>query len=125
MWFKCSNEYTYVLLHLKITNSRIENKINHEFYLSSEIKQLNAIKLYFKEWNHNAHIPIVAEILRPGCMYLYDNPLNYRMLNSVIDALEKAGEELYVNGRISKKWLKLISQKVGSSLDFKKDSNFF
>lgn len=90
-----------------------------------EIKQFNAIREYFKEWSHNFHAPIVAEILRPGCMYLYNNPLNYQKLNLVLTHLKKAGKDLYNTGKVNKKTRRVTSQQVGTIEDFKKDSNFF
>lgn len=90
-----------------------------------EMDHFDALRLYFKEWSHNSHMPIVAEILRPACMYLYTNPLNFERLNKVIDAMEKAGEELANDGQVKKKTLEQISQKLGNEEEFKTLSNNF
>lgn len=58
-------------------------------------------------------------------MYLYNNHLNYQKLNLVLTHLKKAGTDLYNTGEINKKTRKVISQQVGTTKDFTKDSNFF
>jgi len=90
-----------------------------------EIKQFNAVSEYFKEWSHNFHVPVIAEIFRPGCMFLYNNPLYYQKLNTILFHLEKAGNELYNTGKVNKKSIEIISQQVGTIEEFKKDSNSF
>ncbi|MHA1465325.1 MAG: NAD(P)H-dependent oxidoreductase [Candidatus Heimdallarchaeaceae archaeon] len=90
-----------------------------------EIGQLDAVKAYFEDWSHNGHIPIIAEILRPGCMEIYNNPLHYQLLNSVMESLEEAGKELFENGEIDKKLLDSISQAGSTSEEFVANSNPF
>jgi len=90
-----------------------------------EIEQLDAVKAYFEEWSHNGHIPIITEILRPGCMEIYNNPLHYQLLNSVVDSLEKAGKEIFEKGEVDKKLLALISQEGSTGKEFVASSNPF
>jgi len=90
-----------------------------------EIEQSDAVRAYFEDWSHNSHMPIIAEILRPGCMEIYNNPLNYQLLNSVMNSLEKAGEDLFENGIVDKKLLALISQEGSIGEEFVANSNPF
>jgi len=48
-----------------------------------EIENFDAVLSHFRQISHNDHLPIVAEILRPAGMYLYNNPLLYRKLNDI------------------------------------------
>jgi len=90
-----------------------------------DISHFDSLRATFRERSHHTHIPLVAEILRPACMYLYNNPLNYKALNSVLNALKLAGKELAVNGKIEKKTINQISQKVGTRKDFSDSANAF
>ncbi len=90
-----------------------------------EIENFSAVLSHFKQISHNDHLPIVAEILRPAGMYLYNNPLLYKQLNRIIEALEKAGAEVFEFGKVLKKTQKIISQKIDSIENFRQRSNFF
>jgi len=90
-----------------------------------EIEQLDAVRAHFEDWSHNSHIPIITEILRPGCMEICNNPLLYQVLNSVMDSLEKAGKDLFEKGEVDKKLLALISQEGSTGEEFAANSNPF
>lgn len=89
-----------------------------------DISHFNPLRATVKERSYHNHTPIVAEILRPACMYLYSNPLEYKTLNTVLTALKQAGEELATNGKVERKTNNKISQKV-SEKDFKDSANAF
>ena len=90
-----------------------------------EIENFDAVLSHFRQISHNDHLPIIAEILRPAGMYLYNNPLLYKKLNNIIDALEKAGAEVFEFGKVFKKTQQIISQQVDSVENFRLRSNFF
>jgi len=90
-----------------------------------DLNHFDPLVATFRERSQHTHMPIVAEILRPACMYLYNNPLEYKALNSVLSALKQAGEELALNGKIAKKTINEISQKIVSRKNFKDTSNVF
>jgi len=90
-----------------------------------EIENFDAVLSHFRQISHNDHLPIVAEILRPAGMYLYNNPLLYKKLNHITEALEKAGAEVFEFGKVHKKTQKIISQKIDSIENFRVRSNFF
>ena len=90
-----------------------------------DFDHFNALRALYKERSIHGHSPLVAEILRPACMYLYNNPLNFQTLNSVLDALKKAGKQVVLNGKVEKKTLKQISQKAGSDKQFQDSANAF
>ncbi len=89
-----------------------------------EPDNFTAVRGHFRQITHNSHQPIVAEIYRPAGMYLYNNPLLYRELNEVMDALEMAGEEVGRYGKLSRKTLKII-QDIDSISNFRRLSNLF
>ncbi len=89
-----------------------------------EPDNFTAVRGHFRQITHNSHQPIVAEIYRPAGMYLYNNPLLYRELNEVMDALEMAGEEVGRYGKLSRKTLKII-QEIDSISNFRRLSNLF
>ena len=70
------------------------------------------VKAYFKALAHNRHTPVVAEIYRTTAVGLYGNPFTFKKLNNIIDALERAGEQIVDIGRIKKNTLRTITQKV-------------
>ncbi|NOY65583.1 MAG: hypothetical protein GXO97_09380 [Nitrospirae bacterium] len=90
-----------------------------------ELDNFRAVKEHFRQITHNSHQPIVAEIYRPAGMYLYNNPLLYRELNEVMEALEMAGEEVGRYGKLSRKTLKVIQQRIDRVSDFRRLSNLF
>ena len=90
-----------------------------------EMENFNAVRSHLRQISHNEHIPIVAEIFRSGGMYLYNNPLLYKKMNEILQALERAGEEVFISGKVSKKNQKIIGQKLGKIADFQKESDYF
>ena len=86
-----------------------------------EEKNFNPVKSFFKALAHNRHCPVVGEIYRTTAVGLYGNPFLYKMQNQVVQALEKAGEEIVTKGKIKRKTNKIISQKIkGTQKDMNK-----
>ncbi len=90
-----------------------------------EMENFHAVREHLRKISHNAHLPIVAEIFRAGAIYLYRNPLLYRKLNDILTALESAGEEVAGSGRVGRKNLRIIGQKIDRPANFQKLSNYF
>lgn len=80
-----------------------------------EMINFDPISSYFNALAHNRHTPLIAEIYRPTAVGLYGNPFLLKNLNNIIDALEKAGEQVVSNGKIKKRTLRIIQQKIGGS----------
>jgi len=74
----------------------------------------NPVKAYFKALAHNRHTPLVAQIYRTTAVGLYGNPFMFKKLNRILFNLEKAGEQLVVSGKVKRKTLQMIMQKVPS-----------
>ena len=77
-----------------------------------EEKNFNPVKTFFKALAHNRHCPVVGEIYRTTAVGLYGNPFLFKMQNQVLKALEKAGEEIVLKGRIKRKTQRIITQKI-------------
>lgn len=90
-----------------------------------EQEVFTAVNYHFKAVSHNGHFPIISQIYRSGAMYLYNNPLEYQKLLEITDSLIKAGEEIIAYGKIQKKTINIITQKIASKEDFIKNSNYF
>ena len=90
-----------------------------------EMTQFSAVRDHFKAWSHNSHMPLVAEVLRPKCMNLFNNPLLYGSLLTVLDALRDGGRQVTSSGTIASKTLNMISQSSGSINEFRKGANEF
>jgi len=90
-----------------------------------EIENFNAVKQHFRQISHNNHNPIIAEFFRSGAMYLYNNPTLFKQLNEILQALEKAGQEIFEKGKISRKNQKIIAKKIQKKDVFHKESNYF
>ena len=106
---------------------RIKNRAVVVFATSGflEMENFEAVLLHFRQIAHNAHFPIIAELVRPSGIYLYNNPLLYRKLKEVLMALEKAGKEIVNSGRVSRKTLKIIGQDIDTVDNFRKKANLF
>jgi multimeric flavodoxin WrbA/putative sterol carrier protein len=90
-----------------------------------EFEHFDAVREHVRAWAHNAHMPVVAEVLRPGGMNLYNNPLHYEMLIQVLDTLQEAGAQVVEGGRVAKKRLKTIAQAPDSVDEFQANANRF
>jgi len=93
--------------------------INHKhamvvFSVCGFYKMINfePVKAYFKALSHNRHTPVVGEIYRTMAGGIYSNPLNYKILSKVLTALEEAGEQIVLSGRIKRKTKKAIITKI-------------
>ncbi|MFO7828374.1 MAG: NAD(P)H-dependent oxidoreductase [Bacteroidales bacterium] len=80
-----------------------------------EMKNFDPVKAFFKALAHNRHCPVVGEIYRTTAVGLYDNPFQYKILNQVMGALEKAGNEVAQSGKIGKSTQKIVRQKLTRS----------
>jgi multimeric flavodoxin WrbA/putative sterol carrier protein len=90
-----------------------------------EMENFDAVKAHFRQISHNYHLPIVAEIFRTACIYLYGHPILYRQLNSVLDALTQAGIEVAESGAVNCKTQKRIEQKLSDTSAFQQEANYF
>ncbi len=77
-----------------------------------EMVNFKPIRAYFKALSHNRHTPVVGEIYRTTAVGLYGSPFHYKLLNKVIKALEEAGEQIILNGRIKRKTQNTITKRV-------------
>lgn len=77
-----------------------------------EMKNFYPAKAFFKALAHNRHCPVVGEIYRTTAIGLYDNPMLFKKLNQILEALEKAGEEIVHLGKIKKATQKIIHTKL-------------
>jgi len=89
------------------------------------MENFHAVQEHLRKISHNAHLPIVAEIFRAGAIYLYNNPLLYQKFTEILQALEKAGEDVARNGKVRSKYLKVITQKIDKASNFQKMANYF
>jgi putative NADPH-quinone reductase/putative sterol carrier protein len=90
-----------------------------------ELEQFDAVREHIRAWGHASHMPVVAELLRPGGMNIYHNPLHYGMLTQVLDALQKAGNRVVEEGNVDIKTLKTIAQAPDSIEEFHVRANGF
>jgi multimeric flavodoxin WrbA/putative sterol carrier protein len=90
-----------------------------------EDENFNAVRDHFRQISHNNHMPIVAEVFRSGAMYLYNQPILFRQLTSVLDALQQAGREVAEGGKVARKTQKLIAQQLTDGPMFRTESNHF
>lgn len=114
-----SRAYPYMIEGMKrVRHPRRFINENHTMVIFSicgffEMINFDPVKAYFKALAHNRHTPVIAEIYRTTAVGLYGSPFNYKNLNNIIVALEKAGTEIVNQGKIKRKTLKIITQKIG------------
>jgi putative NADPH-quinone reductase/putative sterol carrier protein len=102
-----------------LTRHPVKNKKESYMALFSvcgypEIKHFNPLVDTFKGIARNFHRPLISSILRP-CAESFTAPPYRIYLMNVLAAMEKAGEELVIHGKISKKVLNSISSNYGIS----------
>ncbi len=89
-----------------------------------EYEHFQAVQSYFRQVSHNSHIPIGSQVYRTACMHLFGNPVEYRKLNDICEALHAAGEELGRTGLIGDRLIRRIESKVDRR-QFQKSSSKF
>lgn len=80
-------------------------------------KQFESVKALFKLYSHSSHSPLIAEIYRPGDIFLLQNPFNYVKLKKFLSALTSAMHEIADKG--------IIESKTKRKLNIKIDQNNF
>lgn len=121
-----SRAYPYIIPGLKgVRHPRRYITENQSMVIFSicgffEEKNFEPVKVFFHALANNRHCPVVGEIYRTTAVGLYGNPFLFKMQNQVLQALEKAGEEIVTKGKIKKKTKKIISQKIKAT---QKDMN--
>jgi putative sterol carrier protein/FMN-dependent NADH-azoreductase len=110
--------YPYMIEGMKrVRHPRRYINENHTMVIFSicgffEMINFDPVKAYFKALAHNRHTPVIAEIYRTTAVGLYGSPFNYKKLNNILEALEKAGGEIVKAGKIKRKTLQIITQKI-------------
>jgi len=75
--------------------------------------QFDSVRALFRLYSHSSHSPLVAEIYRPGGIFLLQNPFNYEKLQRFLDALRRALHEIIEQGAIAARTKKML----GTGLD--------
>jgi len=89
-----------------------------------EIEQFEPLVKTFEAYTRHDNVDLIARILVPGAMEFYYNPANRRILLEKLKHLQSAGEQLVMEGKVSRNTLKSIA-KVPSSLDtWRSGANF-
>lgn len=86
-----------------------------------EMINFKPVKEYFKALAHNRHTPVVGEIYRTTAVGIYSNPFHYKLLHNLMIALEDAGEQIVLKGKIKRKTKKIITKRIkGTTKDLDK-----
>ncbi len=122
-----SRAYPYMIEGMnRVRHPRRYINHNHSMVVFSicgffEMINFEPVRAYFKALAHNRHTPVVGEIYRTTAVGLYGNPFTYKFLNRVLSALNDAGEQIILKGKIKKTTLKTITKKiVGKPKDLNK-----
>ncbi len=78
--------------------------------------QYNSVKEFFKLYSHSHYSPLVAEIYRPGGIFLLQNPFNYMKLIRFLDALRTATHEIIEIGKIKSSTQRKLNVKIDKNL---------
>ncbi|HAF30121.1 MAG TPA: hypothetical protein DCG75_13855 [Bacteroidales bacterium] len=112
-----SRAYPYMIEGMnRVRHPRRYIHENHSMVVFSicgffEMINFEPVRAYFQALAHNRHTPVIAEIYRTTAVGLYGNPFAFKMQRSVLNALEKAGEDIVTLGKIKRRTQKLIHQK--------------
>lgn len=118
-----SRAYPYMIEGMKrVRHPRRFIHENHSMVVFSicgffEMINFEPVRAYFKALAHNRHTPVVGEIYRTTAVGLYGNPFAFKKLNNILAAIEKAGEEIILSGKIKRRTQKIINQKFSANSD--------
>jgi len=65
--------------------------------------QFDSVRSFFRLYSHSSHMPLIAEIYRPGAIFLVQNPFNYEKMTRFLKTLRLAVHEIVDQGRIESK----------------------
>jgi putative NADPH-quinone reductase/putative sterol carrier protein len=96
------------------------DKANKSFMVFSicgfpSFSQYDAVRPFFKLYSHSSHVPLIAEIYRPGGIFLLQNPFNYPKLKKFLEALRTAMHEIVDKGRIESKTKRRLNIKINQN----------
>jgi putative NADPH-quinone reductase/putative sterol carrier protein len=103
------------------------NQTNKAFMVFSicgfpSFSQFDSLRSLFKLYSHSSYSPLVAEIYRPGGIFLLQYPFNYNKLQIFLKGLRNAMHEITDQGRIESKTQKMLNFKIDERT-FLKSSN--
>ena len=78
-----------------------------------EVSHFDPLVAMFEDVARNGHRPLVATLLRPGAEFLAKAPTCAPYLRRVLAALEEAGRELVLSGRVPKAISRTVSSGFG------------
>jgi multimeric flavodoxin WrbA/putative sterol carrier protein len=108
---------------------RIDRKSQTMVILSicgfQEKTQFEALETHFRAIAHNFHIPVIETIYRSGAMFLFNNPFFYKVQTEILESMKKAGAELALTGKVSRKTKRKIEQEITGKKEFVKMTNYF
>ena len=87
--------------------------------------QFNSVKHFFKLYSHSSHSPLIAEIYRPGGIFLLQNPFNYTKLMKFMGALQIATHEIVDYGKIRSKTQQKLNVKLDESVFLKSTNKYW
>ncbi len=95
-------------------------KTNKSFVVFSicgfpSFNQFDSVKQLFKFYSHSSHSPLIAEIYRPGAIFLLQNPFYYMKLKRFLEALRIAMHEIVDYGKIESKTQKKLNIKINQT----------
>jgi NADPH-dependent FMN reductase len=88
----------------------------------SSFSQYDAVRSFFRLYSHSSHAPLVAEIYRPGGIFLLQNPFQYLKLKRFLKALRNAMREIVISGKISWRTRLALNVRIDEG-DFLKSTN--
>lgn len=77
--------------------------------------QFDSVKELFKLYSHSSHAPLIAEIYRPGAIFLLQNPFNYIKLKKFLEALRTSMFEIIEKGKIGSMTKRKLNIKINQS----------
>jgi multimeric flavodoxin WrbA/putative sterol carrier protein len=84
--------------------------------------QYDSVKPFFKLYSHSSHSPLVAEIYRPGGIFLLQNPFQYLKLQQFLNGLREAVHQAIDYGRVKRRTMRKINVKIDEK-EFLKSTN--
>ena len=90
-----------------------------------EMDHFNGVRSTFRQLSYSSHTPIVGEIMRTACMFIPNNPLVYPEFMEILTAIQKAGEQVAQEGKISKSTLNKIEANPFTIEEFRQAANVY
>lgn len=87
--------------------------------------QYDSVKSFFKLYSHSSHAPLVAEIYRPGGIFLVQNPFQYQKLRQFLEGLKETLHQVIDTGKVKPRTIRKMNVKLDENVFLKSTNKYW